>query len=64
MAVNRKSGRVNSVYPEKTSVNGVQPEKQRRQWRLTGRIAALTAVNQKISSVNGVQPENRSVNSV
>ena len=49
---------------KKSIVNGVEPEKQRRQGRFTENIAALTALNWKNSCVNGIEPEKSNVNDI
>ena len=48
-ALNRKDG----------GVNGVEPEKKRRQRRLTGKIAASTALYWQNGGVNTVEPEKK-----
>ena len=45
------------LYGKNSGVNAVSPEKKRRQRRLTGKIAALTALNRQKSDVNGVELE-------
>ena len=42
---------------KKSGVNGVEPKKQRRYLRLTGKLAALRAKNWGNSGVDGIVPE-------
>ena len=44
-------------YRKNSGVNVTELEKQRRDGRLTGKKAVLTAFNRKISGVNGDEPE-------
>ena len=49
---------------KKSFVNGVEPEKQRRQGRFTENIAALRALNQKKNAFTALNRKNGGVNAV
>ena len=54
---NQKNNGVNVVFFLYECVKGVQREKELRQRRATGRIAAFVALNRKNAGVNGFEPE-------
>ncbi len=53
----QKTVTLTALNREKSGINGVEPEKWWRYWRLTGRIAVLTALNRKNSGLNDVELE-------